>query len=1130
MLVAGIGDRGQGSSNPATSRLGQILAWLRFRKPLGDGIICFDEAHKAKNLDGQTRAALFVDELQRSCPGCPVLYASATGATEVQHMQYMMRLGLWGLGDDGPVPSELASRDLEETDCAFQDFHSFKTLVARGGIAAMELAAIQLKSMGALSCRSLAFQGTSFELCSASLDSKGVAQYNASVDLWRDLCVLVKLLHEQDAGGKHLWSEFWAAQQRFFKGLLIAAKVPKAVDITQEALAQGKSVVLSLWTTNESVMARAGPAKRDVDQCQCGDGFLSGPELTLEQYIEKQVRPTGTRLPFVPEAVAGFLARLKALRLPPNPLDELIDRLGGSDKVAEMSGRSHRRCRDLVTGEVHVQSRTKPQKDKSRQVTGLVDSVNLTEQRAFQRGEKLVAIITEAASAGISLHSDRRELREGAPPPRPRTMLCLELPWAADKAVQQLGRVHRSNQLSPPSFVCVVTDLGGEARFVSAVTRRLRQLGAMTRGDRHSGLGTVGDAFGFGRLDLMSSTHGPKALAQLLEDVVRQETNVPIPAGWRWTDLASTAHAELLRQEVPFDEHSAQKPGGMKRFLNRLLGCTCAVQKGLFEALASQITRLEGQEGGSLDQGVVSLNRGGRWGKVCRVDEVHAEALCQNREFPGLTLRRLKLDHGLSWEAAQQLSRDSPTDEASLSGFYWWSHSRGSLGPGPVLAVCRQGVKQQPGQYALYAPNTGPVACAAVRLQSSTFRRIQDEGQEQLQRKWLSSRRFTEELMVTGPILAHWDLFLGTLGKSASVVRAALSNGSVLVGIVLPRDSVSSLREAFAHRAAKQAAQRMAAEEELKRPRFPPPAPPPGLDDHIVEESSDSCSSDRAFVLPRQPPRAGVGTLPPLQPAWAPPHIPSSASGAPTPAFAHAPTTAWPAAASVGPFFPAGAPRAETRDADRTTSAKRKHDDCSISSDSSDDSMGGGGTMPGAMGSISVDTPPTRPSSYGGALAAAATMSVNTMRLAPPAPSSWLPSAGGQQQPQRQQQLPFRSSSGEIGGVAEAPSPLRRPPARPLVSNEDPARLAERRERSARIAALKAKNAERIRSHQEGETKADKAGAVGSPPGVPGPSQGVSGNGQVARPLDRIQPPAKYSNELGFRRSSSDSAAPEFLR
>jgi hypothetical protein len=88
-------------------RLAQILTWFARGAaggggstpiPGGDGLLIFDEAHKAKNLFATppSKAARAVETLQKRLTGARVVYASATGASEATHMAYMMRLGLWG--------------------------------------------------------------------------------------------------------------------------------------------------------------------------------------------------------------------------------------------------------------------------------------------------------------------------------------------------------------------------------------------------------------------------------------------------------------------------------------------------------------------------------------------------------------------------------------------------------------------------------------------------------------------------------------------------------------------------------------------------------------------------------------------------------------------------------------------------------------------------------------------------------------------------------------------------------------------------------------------------------------------------------------------------------------------------
>jgi hypothetical protein len=450
--------------------------------------------------------------------------------------------------------------------------------------------------------RTLSWEGAEFQTVEVPLDSHQCQVYDRGVKWWTDckneLQDVLKIVGNGSSNGQ-IWRTFWAAHQRFFKELAICAKVPfLAKDAYKLIHEEGCCVVFGLQGTGEagmqSLMAitegennhngsnnkkksthnnRKNQLPEDTKRFST---LMSTVEAGLTNFVlqhfpvtlpSPEVPTLPNRLPINEEErlqyaiIQASITRIKSMPppephpvliakrqvlldairnmdLPPNPLDDLIDRLGGVDQVAEMTGRSGRIVRDN-SGKNFVYS--KRVIDKSSKTKAAVDDseerINIIERCLFMDGKKSVAIISDAASTGVSLHAAHGS---GGSHKR-RVHYTIELPWSADKAVQQLGRSHRSGQSSAPVYKLVVTNLGGERRFAAAVSKRLMSLGALTKGDRRAATGADMSEFD------LDSKYGKRALKRYYNALDENESS---GGGTTVGPLSSTNTGEIIREFI----------------------------------------------------------------------------------------------------------------------------------------------------------------------------------------------------------------------------------------------------------------------------------------------------------------------------------------------------------------------------------------------------------------------------------------------------------------------------------------------------------------------------------------------------------------------------------------------------
>ena len=472
----------------------------------------------------------------------------------------------------------------------------------------MELVARDLKATGLYMARALSFAGVEYEILRHELTPAQIEIYDTYANAWsiihRNMEKALELTGVVDglenttlnSGAKaSARSRFESTKQRFFGQVLLSMKLPTVIAAVGEHLMAGQSVVLQLVTTAESILDRRlgmlSPDERvdlEID--------LSPREYVID-YLERafptrQMRvftdDTGTQRSepmtdetgnpvYNPEAEAARALMIEHLcALPPimSALDGILEHFG-HDRVAEVTGRTKRL---ISTGDGRQKLETRSTRTSQ------------AEAAAFMQGLKRVLIFSDAGGTGRSYHASM-----DVPNQEQRVHLLLEPGWRADRAIQGLGRTHRTHQASTPLFRPVTTDCKGELRFTSTIARRLDSLGALTRGQRQTGGQNL-----FDPADNLESEYACAALVTWFHLLVDGK-------------LKSISHSEfedrtglelcdkdgVLKEELP----------PIQRWLNRILALPIGLQNSIFDEFLSLVeTRVSAaREAGRLDVGVETI-------------------------------------------------------------------------------------------------------------------------------------------------------------------------------------------------------------------------------------------------------------------------------------------------------------------------------------------------------------------------------------------------------------------------------------------------------------------------------------------------------------------------------------------
>lgn len=751
-------------------RLDQIVKWLGEDF---DGVIAFDEAHGmgnsmdengARGVKKASAKALAGIELQKRLPKARILYVSATGATKVENLAYTDRLGLWGEGT------------------AFANKRDFIDQIKAGGVATMEVVAKDMKAMGLYEARSLAFAGVVQRELLHSLTPDQTETYNEIARAWQlvldnvNAALKITGADESPRAKSNALSQFWGSQQRFFNQVLTSLSVPTLIRDTEAQLKAGRSVVMQLVNTNEAVQDRrlAQAAEQGID---LGDIDIN-PRDVLMQYVtngfptqlyEKQLDDNGNeiRVPVQdsagnpiedPEAVGrrdALLEKLASLAVPEGVLEQVVNHFG-TKAVAEITGRSRRVVRH---------------KDGSTEIEPLSPSKSNKDADAFMQGKKRILIFSDAGGTGRSYHADLKAKNQ-----EKRVHYLVQPGWRAEKAVQGLGRTHRTNQAHPPEYVLVTTNLKAQRRFMSSIARRLDQLGALTKGQRD----TASQGLFSAEMNL-ENQYGQWALRSLMVDMLAGR----VPGITRQT-LEQEMGLYLTDPET--GEIRENRMPTVPRFLNRMLALESGTMDRVFDAFYERLTAGidYAREQGTLDVGMETIT-------AQSVEKVSDQVIAGGQGKAETRYVKLELTDPvrfvqfdqLPWTYKPDLARNRKSGKlyAFVEAPTLTDPETGQL----VQRLRRLGVRDQK-----YLPKR--------ELDGDAYEMLADLPREELRAAWDAEiakspqQRTTEMHLVTGALLPVWDRLPADTPK---VLRTETDEGERLLGREIPPSDLNATLKAL---------------------------------------------------------------------------------------------------------------------------------------------------------------------------------------------------------------------------------------------------------------------------------------------------------------------------------------------